>query len=75
MNTLQWIEDNKFYLVHTNNGLRWRSTLNRGDYSKPAPVYTHEELLQLYGNYQYKEHTDLLDDQGAGENIIRKILL
>lgn len=48
MNILQYIEEEKYYLKDTKEGKRWYSTKNRGLYDKPAPVFTHEELIKKY---------------------------
>lgn len=45
---LEWIEKNKYFLKDTKDGKRWYSTLNRGLYDKPSPVYTHEQLIEKY---------------------------
>lgn len=48
MNILEWIEKEKYYLVNTKDGKKWSSIKNRGNYSKPAPIYTHEQLIEKY---------------------------
>lgn len=47
-NILQYIEEEKYYLKDTKEGKRWYSIKNRGLYDKPAPVFTHEELIKKY---------------------------